>query len=84
MLVMLYLPLGGGAVSRKAIESQCHHPPDKLKLQSQMLTHKISSADTKSFIWVSALAFRKAWNYGAAYVASGKTESSLKSWVGKQ
>lgn len=38
-----------------------------------------------SSIWVSALAFKKAWDYGAACVASevaaGRTESSLKSWV---
>lgn len=45
--MMLYPPLGGGAVSRKAIESQCHHPLDKVKQQTQMLTHKMSPEDTK-------------------------------------
>lgn len=45
--MMLYPPLGGGALSRKAIKSQRHHPLDKVKQQPQKLTHKMSSADTK-------------------------------------
>lgn len=45
--MMLYSWLGGGALSRKAIESQYHHMMFKVRQKSCMLAHKMLAANTK-------------------------------------